>query len=777
MLGYGIGANLYMLYQKKIAAMDHRVILSSSMLILSLASLATTAAIIYLPIRVEYLVNLFSDLNSVVMLLTIYSIFMIPFILIGFIVVYLFSVHSRNASTLYCFDLIGAGMGALLFFPLINKLSVFHSILFLTFFLAILALSLLLHKRTLWMSICFGVWIFAFLLIPEPVNYTVDKAKGWEWIPGHFEDNKYEVLVHRWHPLGRTDIYRIADPATRDQIYASSVGTFEINLTPRPEFSYITTNFLAGAPIYHLAPEGMAEYGSKIALFSQAMEFPYALLDKPKVLIIGVGGGRDVFMAATHRATEILGAEINPGIFAELSAGGKLYDYSGRIYTAPGANILNVDGRHLVKKMPPGSFDLIVLNGVDTFSGLSTGAYAYAESYLYTKEALKDYLQIIGEDGFINFNRWLFPGWPRETLRLFAIALQALKETGATEPWNHIMIGSHQRWSLVLIKKTPLTSTERTTIKNYFQEHDTSMVFPTQNWKNPDGSINGYFDYYAEMFSEGHENVFARFYPFDISVISDDNPFFYKYYKFNPSQFLNIAAHHHTGTIIFLTQTLVLIQALFFIILFIFLPLLISKRKGINELPQKAVAYFVIFFGCLGSGYMLIEIALMQKFVLLLGNPIYSISVTLSVLLISSGLGSLFLPVLENKLKTSKNVLMAAAFSSFMVLAFIILFSSQISNQLMHLSFGLRILAVCLFIAPLGACLGVFFPAGIQLISKNHNDTIAWAWALNGGFSVLGSIMAIILAQFWGFNNVLLLAAAVYLLAVLSYRRMSLSIT
>ena len=121
--------------------------------------------------------------------------------------------------------------------------------------------------------------------------------------------------------------------------------------------------------------------------------------------------------------------------------------------------------------------DLIVLNGVDTFSGLSSGAYAYAESYLYTKNAMEDYLRVLKDGGMINFIRWAFPNMPREELRLHAIALAALKSIGAKNPWDHIIIGLHG-WAIFLIKKTPFTDKERTIVYDYLTRHDVSIVYP-----------------------------------------------------------------------------------------------------------------------------------------------------------------------------------------------------------------------------------------------------------------------------------------------------------
>jgi spermidine synthase len=563
----------------------------------------------------------------------------------------------------------------------------------------------------------------------------------------------------------------MTDPETRNDIMMRSPGTFEINVLPPPEYAYISTNFLAGTPVYNLSKEGLAKGNSKIQLFSQSMEAPYILLDRPKVLVIGAGGGRDLFMAKTHGAVEILGAEINPGIVKEMSPGGSMYDYSGRVYTMENTKVHLIDGRHLVKNIKSHSLDFIVLNGVDTFSGLSSGAYAYAESYLYTKNALIDYLRVLKDNGIINFNRWLFRSMPRETLRLHAIALEALKDTGAENPGDHIIIGG-SGWSFMLIKKIPFTDEERNKVFDYFTSHGIEPLYPNGIFAQQKGHPLNAFSYYAEDFKENLTAAWRKFYPYDISVITDDNPFFYKYYKLKDFNPLKSQAVHHTGTVIFLTQTIILLQAIVFIGLFIGLPLFIFKRKEIKNLPTKCVQPFIIYFSCLGCGFMFIEIPVMQRFVLLLGSPIYSIAVVLSVLLISAGTGSMALKSLQSLIKSSYTLLTVTTFCLLIYIITLVGFGTTIYDHFMAYVFPIRVLLVSSLLFPLGFCLGVFFPLGLQLVSNRYSNTIPWAWGINCGFSVLGSILSIILAQFIGFNAILLLASTIYLTALLSFNKM-----
>lgn len=772
MLGYGIGANIVLIFNEHLKKYKKEHLLAFVLVLIAITMVGTAFLLKDIPIRVQYIVSIFVNIQAVGMLLLSYTIFMVPFILIGFVIVYLFSNDPESSHQLYFFDLIGAGLGAYLFFPFINHFEVFHSLSVFAAVCIMTAIWLLAPKLKWALALSWLLLFFVcFFIVAEPSEYVIDPKKGWEWIPGYFAKKDYEHVVSHWHALGRTDVYRMIGKSG-GQIYRSNPGAFEINLSPLPDVAYFSTNFLAGTPVYNMSKEGLEKNQSQVKLFSQTMEVPYNLLTKPKVLVIGAGGGRDIFMAHTHGAAQIIAAEINPGIVAEMSPGGKMYDFSGRIYTSANTEVSCIDGRHLVKTLPSNSMDLIVLNGVDTFSGLSSGAYAYAESYLYTKNAFEDYLRVLKDGGMINLYRWAFPSMPREELRLHAIALAALQSIGAKDPWDHIIIALHGSWSVFLIKKTPFTDKERSIVYDYLTHHQSGIVYPAPPALKKMGGPLNTFDMYVGFFKKGAQHSFEKYYPYDISVITDDNPFFYKYYRLNSFDPFHTFALHHTGPVVFLTQTLILLQAIIFITLFIFIPLLISKKQGIQRLPVGTILPFITFFGCLGAGFMLIEIPLMQRFVLLLGSPIYSLSVILAVLLAATGVGSLTVGSLDRMKRSGEPPL--TYLTAILVIYLIVLTfaGTRIYDFFMQFSFIGRMLLVSGIIFPIGMLLGAFFPSGLKLISQDHKDTIAWAWGINCGFSVLGSILSIIIAQFLGFNVVISLACVLYLFALLSFRKM-----
>ncbi len=785
-LGYGVGANLCLIARPLLARWREPEILHASLLVAALSSVASTLALIHVPVQLRHLDTILLQLDSIGMLLVAYGILMIPFTVIGFIVVLLFQAHPAQSSRFYFYDLLGAGLGALTFFVLIGRLAVFRSIVLLALILVVLALFAAPGRRRAVSLLCAAFVAAIFAFVPEPVDYAIDPAKGWEWVPGYFDEQQYEHSFSRWHPMGRTDVFRILDrqlgesflsdsgrvqsKANPDEVSYVTAGTFEINLTPPPELSWVSTNFLAGTPIYALSSDALRERGSRLVPFSQPMEVPYTLLQDPRVVIIGTGGGRDIFLARSHGAARVVGAEINPATYSMMSPGGDLYDYSGGIYGADGVQVFDMDGRHLVKNLPEGSFDLVVLNGVDTYSGLSSGAYAYAESYLYTKNAIADYLALLDDDGIINFNRWFFADVPRENLRLFVNTMEALRELGVANPWDHVMIGDDRSWAMTLIKKSPFTEPERERVREYFREHGTRLIYPAEPDASDPGAIR-IFAAFADSLKAGREQAFVDRYPFDVSVVTDDKPFFYKHYKLSRFRPFSPNEDHDVGPVMFMTQLLILAQATFFIALFIVVPLAVFRRQGIQQLPRGLQRRFVVYFACLGLGFMLIEIPIMQRFTLLLGSPIHSISVTLVALLIATGVGSLLLPRLRRRFASPRRLVLAVT-AGLVVYTGALILGGELFDRFMHHEFPVRAAIVMASVFPLGMLLGVYFPFGLELVGSRFEHTIPWAWGINSGFSVLGGIASIILAQLIGFSMVLTLACVVYLVAGHTLTRM-----
>jgi len=236
LLGYGIGANIFLIFQKLIRKIDKRILMACTLFLIAIISVLCLLFLIRLDVQLEHLTDLFSNANSVLILLLGYSSVFIPFIPIGFLITYLFSTNPQESNKLYFIDLLGAGTGALTFVILINYLAIFRSILLLTLPIIFLIFIIICPKVKKIIPILFLlIAAFGLNFVNEPSNYAIDKKKGWEWIPGHYKKHQYETLVSQWHSLGRTDIYRIKDRHLREAMLKNAY--FKINLSPAPEFA------------------------------------------------------------------------------------------------------------------------------------------------------------------------------------------------------------------------------------------------------------------------------------------------------------------------------------------------------------------------------------------------------------------------------------------------------------------------------------------------------------------------------------------------------------
>jgi hypothetical protein len=221
--------------------------------------------------------------------------------------------------------------------------------------------------------------------------------------------------------------------------------------------------------------------------------------------------------------------------------------------------------------------------------------------------------------------------------------MEAMKELGVDDPWDHVMIGDDRSWAMTLIKMKPFTEVERDRIEAYFAKHDTRLIYPVAGDPNSYEGATKYFGRFVESLKAGREDEFIDQYPFDISVVTDDKPFFYKQFKLTDFSPFEGSEDLDVGPVMFMTQLVILAQASLFILLFILLPLAVFRRQGIQfgGLSETSSCKQL-----LGLGFMLIEIR-HQRF-LSPGKPDPSISVTLVALLIATWTGSPLLPWLRS---------------------------------------------------------------------------------------------------------------------------------
>jgi hypothetical protein len=409
-------------------------------------------------------------------------------------------------------------------------------------------------------------------------------------------------------------------------------------------------------------------------------------------------------------------------------------------------------------------YDLIEINSVDTLSALSTGAYVLSESFLYTADAVGDYLDHLQPMGIFamvvgDLDTPQQP--PRHTLRLASVVRRALEERGVKEPWRHVMVVSSPG-------SLPLT---HTLVRNEpFGPEDVARVaaFAEQEgfrfWHRPDRPLRSDTSRILTRPARELEGFYDR-HPLNLESTTDDSPFFFNFYKWRTllkAETYGELGYQRTLATGQIVLVVMLVQSIVFASLLILLPLRRVPR-GSGGTPRQRRA-FLGYFTALGLGFILLEISFIQRFVLFLGYPTYSLTVVLFSLLVFTGVGSYLTDRIHESFEAALPrrlgllLLMVGAYLVGLPLLFDALLGAPLS---------VRVLTAIGLLAPLGLVLGSFFPLGIRILERTNRQLVPWGWAVNGSATVVGTILAVMMGMTWSFSVVTLVAMAVYTVGVL----------
>jgi hypothetical protein len=537
----------------------------------------------------------------------------------------------------------------------------------------------------------------------------------------------------------------------------------------------------------------------------------YRLLSQPDVLIIGPGGGNDVETALHHGARHVTAVDINGDTLGLVQ--GHFADYTRNIYGRPNVTAVHSEGRSYLRRQVDGKganrrYDAIVMSGTDTYAALSSGSYIFSESYLYTAEALDDFFAHLADDGVLQVVRFRFEP-PREELKLVATAAQALQRLGIRDPRGHFVIVDQEdeqaqrihaalatqaaadatvaalvdsiaefakqpmRYGMLLMRRRPFTSDEVKHIVDAIPPlNDNPAVVHRVVYDGGVGLVAGsaetaYGRLLAAM-AQGEEAKFIASYPFHIEPATDDRPFFFNFNSWRDimrkraAPDAGYAALTGSEPIGLYVLAALLLQTLVATVLLVVLPLF-RVPAGMATSRLRVL----IYFASLGVAYLLVEIATIQRFVLYLGHPTYSLTANLAIFLLFSGLGS----ATAGRLGAGRRAAALAALCVVTLLAAHALWLPDFLRQTLSASEGVRVLYTCVWIAPLAFCMGIPFPTGLALVGRTAPSFLPWAFGVNGAASVLSSVLSIVLAMELGFTAVFVTAAGLYAVAMLTVPR------
>ena len=708
-----------------------------------------------------------------------YLLLSVPFFVAATAIGLALTSESEKCPRLYAYNMAGSGAGALLAIVALSIARVEWAavgVMGLAQGAAVVALldkKLFVDRGSRWFFATAGVAIMAIVTLAyifRPPTIRLSQYKGLSYA---LNLPHAQVVAERSSPLGRVDV--VASPAIREAPGLSLVAPNDA-VPPKQLGLYVDAES-AGAITAFNGDTSMLNY-----LDWMVTAAPYfALQDRPRdlrVCVLGAGGGAGVLLALRHAARQVDAVELNPNV-AELLRG-ELHDFAGGLYDRPDVRVHRAEARAFVQAAPE-TWDVIDLSLIDSFAASAVGVGAVSENYLYTREAFQAFLSHLRPGGVLAVTRWVqMP--PRNELKVFATAVAALERMGLNPTERLVLIRSWAAATL-LVKKEPFTTPELSALRRWTEER----LFDASYFPGIAADHHNRFnvlerDYYfeaASAFLAGGQRRehFFRDYAFNVRPATDDRPYFFHFYRWRALPLMSSTFRQswipfsEWGYLILIAT---LAQATLLGFLLIVSPLFLLHRRippvdsQVSKPHSRRTVRLrvLLYFLALGLGYLFVEMALIQRLVFFLADPIYAVAVVLAGLLFVSGLGSAFA---ARQLRKGISATRLACLAAIVVAVTGIVYAlglHTILTPLLSWPLSARIALAFLVVLPLAA-MGMPFPLLLRQLGQTHAELLPWAWAINGCASVIAGPLATLLALGTGLPIVLLVASACYSVAAL----------
>jgi hypothetical protein len=682
------------------------------------------------------------------------------FIAFGVIVSVLLGRAGSGVGRMYFFDLAGAALGCFLAIPLITNWDPPRVIMFAALVFAVVGILYSVPR-----SIGFGLAAVAAIVLVLPVA-----GRGLTAPDVRPEKTKAEAkgaLYSEWGPVFRVDVAQTGGDddylLVHDGTFGSGIRRFDGNV--------------ASLTKYETDPRSL----------------PFRTLGTPPPheLIIGSAGGQEILSSLYFRAPDIDAVELNPvttslldGNVQPPASANKPYDtfaeYTGHLADRPDVHLTQGDGRTYLARSDK-KYDLVWYVAPDSYAATnaaSSGAFVLSESYLYTKEMVKETLKHLTDNGImaVQFGELSFETTANRTSRYLVTVRKALEELGIPDAPNHLLVAYQDSpfldFSTIIVKRTPFTRTEADGFLagvQHMPDHK-PIAAPGHDFGPHIVSrlARGTHDDVAKIVSDSPRNI---------SAISDEAPYFWHFSKFGDViRHIGESLDVRDPEDVIGERVLLLLLGISVVYAAIFLlaPFWAVRRKW-RALPAKGTS--AVYFAALGLGFMFFEVTMIQRLVLFLGYPTRSLTVTLAAILVSTGIGAL----LSRRFAADPGRVMPYVIGTLALLTIFYLFAVPplLTSSLLEMSVGVRIAFAVAVLFPLGLCLGMFMPLGlgrVAALTEHGEEYVAWAWAVNGFFSVIGSVLTTILSMALGFRTVQALALVVYAIAAIAFARLPMAL-
>ena len=674
---------------------------------------------IFIPLTLFVMHVLASQIIFLPLFMTLFS---VPFFFIGIIISAAFSAFGSVAGRLYAADLVGASAGAFLvvLFLMLTGGEGANLIVGLISAISATIFSLIAkNTRKLIVSFIFVGFAISLLLVNYatqtfaiPTDPTAHKD-----LPMYLRDHPGSKIVKtQWNSFSRIDVVEGGE---------GSEGL-------------VAKVFIdGGAGTNIISWDGNIESRQELSTWMQYL--PFKMMQDPKVLVIGSGGGRDVVAALVSGSKDVTSVEINPIIYDAVKSYG---ERAGNVYSHQYVSSHVDEGRSFITRSSD-KYDIIYVPFVDTWASVSSGGLSVSENFLYTVQGFQQYYDHLTDRGKIVTVRWLI-----DAPRFVTTYAKLLEQNGVPQDqlYRHLIMVTSDSYTqdpsvtMVIFSKVPFTDEEIKFFSESFSQYGYKPILvPGQIMGEPyPALLNGKID--LEQF---YDLFKTKVFP-----VTDDNPYFLSFEKPLP----------------YAVEAL-LYASIGIVIIFLLIPFAWMRRAAmiITEKSELRIATVIPYFAALGLGFILIELALFQKLILLLGNPTMTFAILLFTLLLSSGSGSLLSSrIARNNMKNLVFVIAGVAGLGILY----VIFLPPIVYSTIAEPFEVKAAISAAVLAPIGFLMGMPFPTGVRLLKAHLPEYVPWMWAINGAFSVLGAVLAIALGIMYGSSYALILGISIYLIAL-----------
>ena len=712
MFGLAAGAIFVELMKKR----EAHAMLANFGLLLALTSAICFAAQLYIPVDPE---------KEIAWTALAFILAAIPFVFGGMVVCVALTRFPRHTGALYAADLAGSAAGCILTIPILNHIHAPTAVILNAGIAALAAFAWPSNGKTRWIAGSCG----ALLLSLGAINQSV-KLVDIQWLKGG--RNSHDGLYEKWNAFSRIHVRELGSQP------------FGWGLSPRyrakREIGQLYLDIDSGAATVITKFDGNLNAVEHLKYDVTALA--HYLRNPTSVLVIGIGGGRDILTSLAFGQRHVTGVEINPDILRLLTR--RFGQYSGSLQNNPDVTLVHDEARSYVARSLE-SYGIIQASLIDTWAATSAGAYVLTENGLYTKEAWLTFLTHLTPDGILTMSRWYYEAQPAEILRLAALATASLMDIGVADPRQHVIIVRNQDVATIMVAKRPFSAADIDAVTKISKAMEFQPVLTPRFAERPE---------FEAISTPGQYEHLIRTYPLNIEAPTDDSPFFFhmlragdllKRSTFQGMNQLNLRAVNVLG------RSLAIVSGLSAIAI---IAPLVFRRK----VREARSIRLMIYFAAIGLAFMMVEIGQLERLIVFLGHPIYGLTVVLFVLLLASSCGSFY----SSRMRPWMWLLPVA-------LAAFIFASPSVTYQLTAASTPVRIAVSALLLFPSGFFMGMAFPLGIsKAVSVNEGAPTAWYWGVNGAFSVISSVLAVAVAVFWGVTVTLLVGLGAYILALIA---------